>query len=148
MSTRRAAAVSVGVVLIAALLSGCAGGGPGQGASDPGAATETPGPLSTTPPGAQVTPSQDPGSLPRGVPPTSSDKITGETTLTGDVVFVEIEGGCLTLRVNNKAYELLGGDRNMLTNGARVTVRGRVRTDIATTCQIGPVIEVLEVRRA
>lgn len=147
MSTRRAAGISVGVVLIAVLVSGCAGGGPGQTA-DPGAATETAGPLSTTSPGVQVTPSQDSDPPPNRVLPTSSGKISGEVTLTGDVVFVEVEGGCLTLRVNNKGYELMGGDRSMLTNGARVTVRGRVRTDIATICQVGPVLEVLEVRPA
>lgn len=92
-----------------------------------------------------MSPSQPNAGRP-GLPPTGPSKVSGEVTLTGDVVFVDIEGGCLTLRVNNKGYELVGGDRSKLQHGAHVTVRGRVRDDMATTCQVGPVLEVLEVR--
>ncbi len=143
MSKRRVAVAVLGAVLVGSLTTGCAGAGPG------GSALDAP---TTTPPGEAVSPSPPSFSVPPrqpGNPTTSPGKGSGnEVTLTGDVVLVEVEGGCLTLRVNNKGYELMGGDRSVLQHGAHVTVRGRVRTDIATICQVGPVLEVLEARPA
>jgi hypothetical protein len=72
-------------------------------------------------------------------------------TLTGTVTFVEVEGGCWGLKADGtdgfKTYELLGVDRRMLSAGARVKVTGRVRSDVATTCQIGTPFEVASVER-
>lgn len=64
----------------------------------------------------------------------------------GEVQLIDIEGGCLVLRVGDKGYQLMGGDRQQLRPGAKVTVKGRIRTDVMTTCQVGPVLEVIEVR--
>jgi len=67
-----------------------------------------------------------------------------EVVLSGTVEMVGVEGGCRALRTTgNKLYELKGGDPNVLKVGAQVTVRGRVRNDLMTICQIGPVLEVL-----
>jgi hypothetical protein len=71
--------------------------------------------------------------------------------LTGTVTFVAVEGGCLGLKADGtdgfKTYELMGGDRAVLTPGARVRVTGRVRSDVATTCQIGTPFEVASAER-
>jgi hypothetical protein len=71
--------------------------------------------------------------------------------LTGTVTLVEVEGGCLGLKADGtdgfKTYELLGGDRSVLTPGSRVRVSGRVRSDVATTCQIGTPFEVASAER-
>jgi len=71
--------------------------------------------------------------------------------VTGTVTFVAVEGGCLGLKADGtdgfKTYELLGGDRNVLTAGARVRVTGRVRSDVATICQIGTPFEVVSAER-
>ena len=66
-------------------------------------------------------------------------------SLTGNVEHLGIEGGCTVLRVDstNKVYELKGGDAQVLTVGAHVSVTGKIRTDLATTCQVGPVFEVI-----
>jgi hypothetical protein len=42
----------------------------------------------------------------------------------------------------NKTFELMGGDPNILKSGSRVTVKGKLRTDLSTICQMGPVLEV------
>lgn len=72
-------------------------------------------------------------------------------TLTGTVTFVEVEGGCWGLKADGtdgfKTYELLGVDRSTLSAGVRVRVTGRVRSDVATTCQIGTPFEVASMER-
>lgn len=77
--------------------------------------------------------------------PDQSTKIdTSDVIVTGVVERVDIEGGCTALRVDaNKRYELKGGDPAILKAGARVTVRGKIRSDLVTICQMGPVLEVI-----
>jgi hypothetical protein len=53
-------------------------------------------------------------------------------TLTGTVT-TGVEANCLLL----DGYLLVGGPREQLRGGARVTVTGRVRADLMTTCQQG-----------
>jgi hypothetical protein len=95
------------------------------------------------------------------VPPVSSPQVSPSegggkgsgavVTVTGTLTFVEVEGGCWGLKADGtdgfKTYELLGADRRMLAAGARVKVTGRVRSDVATTCQIGTPFEVASVER-
>lgn len=132
---------------VLAALAGCA-----STASDDGAApapTPTTGgamsPTSSPPPG--VPPGRPPLSVP-GSPASPGKPGSGEITVTGQVELIEIEGGCLVLRAGGQAYQLIGVDQRTAQPGARLTVRGRVRTDVATTCQVGPVLEALEVRPA
>jgi hypothetical protein len=71
-----------------------------------------------------------------------------QTILVGTVVYKEVEGGCLGLTADTgKTYELMGGDRAVLTAGARVRVVGRLREDIATICQIGTPFQVTSAER-
>jgi len=138
MSTRRTPLVAVlGAVLTGVLLAGCAVESDGTGAqpSDP-----TSGGSVTSPP---VEPTPNP---PSRVPPTSPP--AGQMTLTGMVEMLDIEGGCLVLRVGPDTYELTGGDRQVLTPGNRVTVEGRVMQGFASICQVGPIFEVTSARRA
>lgn len=101
-----------------------------------------------------VTPSASGGPEPSFLPlpvPTSLPSTPGtpapgkdEVVVTGMVEMVGVEGGCKALRDNgNKLYELKGAQADTLAVGARVTVRGKIRTDIMTICQIGPVLEVI-----
>jgi hypothetical protein len=53
-------------------------------------------------------------------------------TLTG-TVSAGVEPDCLLL----DKYLLVNGPRDVLRPGARVTVTGRVRSDLMTTCQQG-----------
>lgn len=91
----------------------------------------------TPPPSPSIQPTSEP----------SSGK--GEVTITGTIEIVGIEGGCKVLRTSsNKAYEIKDGDPAILKAGARVTIRGKIRSDIATICQMGPVLEVISIQRA
>lgn len=98
--------------------------------------------VTSTPP--PTGPSSTPSSLPQPSPSAPATPDKGEVTLTGTVEVTGIEGGCTVLRVDTgKAYEIKGGDTTVLTEGARVKVRGKIRTDLMTICQIGPVLEVI-----
>jgi hypothetical protein len=99
-----------------------------------------------TPSASGSQPSFQPLPVPTAVPSTAGSPGSNkdEVVVTGTVEMVGVEGGCKALRdTGNKLYELKGGDPNVLAVGARVTVRGKIRTDIMTICQIGPVLEVV-----
>jgi hypothetical protein len=99
----------------------------------------------------QASPTAPPSSQPLTSAPVTSAPVTsapGEVTLTGTVVFSGVEGGCWGLKVGAETYELLGGDRAILSDGADVVVRGVIRRDLATICQIGTPLEVLSARAA
>jgi len=96
-------------------------------------------------------PSFQPLPVPTALPSTAGIPTPGkdEVVVTGVVEMIGVEGGCKALRdTGNKVYELKGGDAGVLSVGARVTVRGKIRTDIMTICQIGPVLEVISSQRA
>ena len=78
-----------------------------------------------------------------GVVPPAQDAIE----VTG-VVESGVENGCTILRTDTAVYELMGSSDPLIRPGARLTVVGRARTDIATTCQQGTPLQVLEVRAA
>jgi hypothetical protein len=91
---------------------------------------------------AQPSPSA-PESLPAPTPPgkatggpalpgATAGKTSGPMTLTGTVT-AGVEPNCLLL----DGYLLVGGPREHLRSGARVTVTGRVQADLMTTCQQG-----------
>jgi hypothetical protein len=72
----------------------------------------------------------------------STDPDKGEITVTGTVES-GVEKGCTLLRTKDKVYLLLGGDRAIIGEGARVTVHGRLEPDLLTTCQQGIPLHVL-----
>ena len=88
--------------------------------------------------------SQGPALPGRPTPPSGGKSAGAELTVTGQVEFLDIEGGCLVLRSQDKGYQLLGVRREELRPAETLTVRGRLRTDVFTTCQVGPVLEVIE----
>ncbi|MFU8852152.1 hypothetical protein ACNAW0_14390 [Micromonospora sp. SL1-18] len=109
-------------LLACAALAACAGPG-----AEPASSGSTGGPVSSTPsPDPSTTPS-DP-TAPTGPAPTSP----GAATLTGTVQ-AGVEPNCLLLDGNL----LVGGPRDVLKAGARVTVTGHPQPDLMTTCQQG-----------
>ena len=108
-------------LLLAGLLSACAGSdgddaGAGQGATT----APTTSPATTEP-----------------APP------AGEVTVTG-TVSEGVEPGCLLL----DGYLLVGGDRDQLRPGARVAATGRVDRGLLSTCQQGVPLVVSSVEPA
>ncbi|MGC4819398.1 hypothetical protein [Micromonospora sp. DT63] len=111
-----------------AALSACGGT---DGSTTPGAPSATAGqPTAASPssPAPAITPS-DPLKSPGGptVPPP-----VGATELTGTIT-AGVEPNCLLL----DGYLLVGGPRDVLAAGTRVTVTGRVEKGMMTTCQQG-----------
>lgn len=127
----------IALPLLAALLAlgACAGqDGSGNEAGGPAA--------SESQPGAPVNPSEatnDPAAPPSGKAPgeqvpanPSGSPAAGGATITGTVTS-GVEPGCLLLG----EYLLVGGPRDVITAGAKITVTGRVERDLMTTCQQG-----------
>jgi hypothetical protein len=124
MGIRRALAV---LVVAVALLGGCAGTDP----DEPG--------------GDVVSPSASP-SVPEDLPtPTPSGKPSGGELIEISGTVVEgVEMGCRLI----DQYLLMPGpgiNGADLRAGATLTVRGRVRQDMMTTCQQGTPFEVTEI---
>lgn len=105
-------------------------------------------PSSVPPSGPQLPPPVPPTTAVPPLRPPTTKPGAGEIVVTGQVEFVELEGGCLVLRTPSQTYELMGVDRETARHGARLTVRGRVRADVMTICQMGPVLEAIEARPA
>jgi hypothetical protein len=129
------------LVLVGGALGGCAGTGTTPPADEPGGPSVTssagqPSPSASeglptpTPSGAVPTdPAQPAPPVPTGG---STDKPSAPMTLTGTVQ-AGVEPNCVLL----DGYLLLGGPREQLRSGSRVTVTGRVQKDVMTTCQQG-----------
>ncbi len=130
MKTPRTAFVAL---FACAALAACASPG-----SEPASQDSTGGSVtSTSSPDPSGTPS-DP-TAPTGPMPTSP----GSTTLTGTVQ-AGVEPNCLLLDGNL----LVGGPRDVLKAGARVTVTGHPQPDLMTTCQQGTPFVVEAVKPA
>ncbi|GIG85766.1 hypothetical protein Pen02_07020 [Plantactinospora endophytica] len=140
----------VGAVLALGLaLGACADSGstPPPNASEGSPVTQSPspdptsaapsGPAPTTPGG----PATDPAVPTK--PPRGGAAPSGTTTLSGTVQ-AGVEANCLLL----DGYLLVGGPRDVLTAGARVTVVGQVRADLMTTCQQGTPFQVQSATRS
>ncbi|TDC36135.1 hypothetical protein [Micromonospora sp. KC213] len=146
MKTPRMALVAL---IAAATLTACADTGtPGPSEGSP--VTSTPGsePADpTTPPGASPT-VPPPGASPTVPPPIkpSGPKVPpgpGATEISGTVTS-GVEPGCLLL----DGYQLIGGPRDVLTPGAKVTVTGKPQADLLTVCQQGTPFKVESARRS
>uniref|UniRef100_UPI001F1E8FCD hypothetical protein n=1 Tax=Micromonospora acroterricola TaxID=2202421 RepID=UPI001F1E8FCD len=86
---------------------------------------------STPDPGAPTTPTA-PRPTPKSPGGPTLPPPVGATTLTGTITR-GVEPNCVLL----DGYLLIGGPRDVLAAGARVTVTGRVEPDTMTTCQQG-----------
>ncbi|GAB3815973.1 hypothetical protein GCM10027605_64240 [Micromonospora zhanjiangensis] len=102
---------------------------------------ESAGTSPTTSPG-------NPGDIPplpsgRSAAPTPAGSPAAPVTLTGTVT-AGVGPNCLLL----DNYLLVNGPRDVVKPGARVTVTGRVRSDLMTTCQQGTPFMVESARPA
>ena len=68
-------------------------------------------------------------------------------TVTG-LVEPGVESGCLLLRTDTQAYLLVGGDRSVMSSGARLTVRGYPNPQLMGFCMQGEPFEVIEAHPA
>ncbi|MET8280130.1 hypothetical protein [Micromonospora sp. NPDC005174] len=112
----------VPALVICAALSACGGT---DGSATPGAPAETTGQPASASPSSPAPPIKSPGG-PSVPPPIGATEITGTIT-------AGVEPNCVLL----DEYLLVGGPRDVLTPGARVTVTGRVEKGTMTTCQQG-----------
>jgi hypothetical protein len=135
MVVKRAALTAA--VLFALFAAGCAAESPGSpGPSASGAPSPTPPAVAPTPSDVDPLPTYRPSPRPKGslslpagtAKPGSALTLTLTGTVTGGV-----EGGCLLL----DGYLLLNPNPRVVREGARITVTGEVRQDMATTCQQG-----------
>jgi hypothetical protein len=66
-------------------------------------------------------------------------------SLTGTIHKLSIEGTCYQLATNDgKKYELMGKFPKI--EGTRVQVRGFIKTDTVTICQVGQPVQVKSIR--
>jgi hypothetical protein len=131
----------IGAASLVLLLTSCAG-------TNGGSASPKPSP-------------SDANLRPTSQQPVPSDP-AGSQTISGRLGADSIEGGCAYLQTEaGKRYEViypkswkLDKGRARLTNpqgevvasaGDTVTVRGEIATDMASTCQIGPIFRATEV---
>ncbi|MFG3419530.1 hypothetical protein [Micromonospora sp. NPDC048063] len=146
MRTFRLAASALAVCVALSACGGQDGAGGIHTPSPTGAPVTTPPSPDPTTPGAP--PTSDDASGPVLPPPTkrpgrpTSSPPAGGTTLTGTVT-PGVEPNCLLLG----NYLLIGGPRDVLKPGAKVTVTGRVQPDLLTTCQQGTPFQVDTARR-
>ena len=139
--------LAVPALVVCAALSACAGQGGTDGTATPTGAAPvtsqpTPDPTATpNDPGNPVDPL--PTNPPKGTRGPTKPPPAGDTTLTGTVQ-AGVEPNCLLLDGNL----LIGGPRDLLKPGARVTVTGRPQPGMMTTCQQGTPFVVESARRA
>ena len=118
----------VPALVVCAALSAC--GAPTDDPAGPGtptSATELPTMLPPTGPApSTATETPKPPGGPSLPPPVGATELTGTVT-------AGVEPNCLLL----DGYLLIGGPRDVLAAGSRVTVTGRVEAGMMTTCQQG-----------
>jgi hypothetical protein len=127
-------------LLIAGALAGC---GRAANTSQPGGSVS-----------ASITPEPTPsaGASPSPSGPNVSSTFTGtqgpgQVTIRGQVE-EGVEAGCMLLKADDgKAYLLVGGDRALISGGARLEVVGELKPGLMTTCQQGTPFEVAQLRR-
>lgn len=66
----------------------------------------------------------------------------------GTVRFLEIEGGCWVIESAGETYEPLSLPREFEEDGLRVTFEARPADDAVSICQVGPIIELVEIEPA
>ncbi|MFH1589706.1 MAG: Kazal-type serine protease inhibitor family protein [archaeon] len=65
----------------------------------------------------------------------------------GTVKYVDVEGGCWRIEGSDgKNYEPIGLIEEYRYDGLKVEFKGTVRTDLATTCMVGTLIEITEIK--
>ena len=81
-------------------------------------------------------------------PESSQGPAGGPSAVSASVEFLTLEGGCWTLQVGEDLHYLpLNLPEEFRRDGLKVSVELRRRDDYASVCQVGPVVEVLSIRR-
>ena len=68
-------------------------------------------------------------------------------TETGTVERLQLEGGCWSLQTEAERYEPTNLPPEFEEDGLRVRFEAEVRTDLASICQIGPIVELHDIER-
>lgn len=76
---------------------------------------------------------------------TDSPPATDEVVRATGTIVKGVEPGCLLLETGEARYLLLGGDRNLLEPGRRLTVTGFAAVGKPTTCMEGIPLEVADI---
>ncbi len=64
-------------------------------------------------------------------------------TLDGIVKFRDIGMGCWEfLTGDGQSFELIGGDDSVYEDGKKAKLRGKIRTDLMSAGNIGPIFEI------
>lgn len=64
--------------------------------------------------------------------------------LKGIVKFRDIGMGCWEfVSKEGEKFELIGGDDDLLKDGRKAKIKGRIRDDLMSTGNIGPIFEVI-----
>lgn len=67
---------------------------------------------------------------------------------TGTVDFVDVEGGCWRISADGKNFELINLANEFKQDGLLVDFNGTIRTDMASTCQVGTLVEITSIANA
>ncbi len=73
------------------------------------------------------------------------DDDANEIEAVGVVEFIAVEGGCWSIRSRDDVYEPLDLPEDMKIDGLVVEFEGEIRIDVASICQIGPIIDLKEI---
>jgi hypothetical protein len=75
----------------------------------------------------------------------SFDDCTGEYIVAGygEVTYIDVEGGCISIRTDGDSYEPLGLPDG-ITIGSKIIFRARIRPDLATICMVGRLVEIIQ----
>lgn len=71
-----------------------------------------------------------------------------ESTIRADAVVarLEIEGGCWVLDTGRERYEPVNLGEAFRRDGLEVAFTARIRDDMASICQVGRLVEIVEIR--
>jgi hypothetical protein len=75
----------------------------------------------------------------------SDEDDKNEIEAEGVVRFVDLEGGCWTIVTEDETYEPINLPVEFQVDGLDVEFEGEIRTDIATTCQVGVILDIDEI---
>jgi len=65
-------------------------------------------------------------------------------TLKGIVKFKDIGMGCWEfISKDGRKYELIGGDDSLFKDGKKAVIKGKIRKDLMSAGNIGPIFEVI-----
>jgi hypothetical protein len=79
---------------------------------------------------------------------TSCGVTTPDVNENGTVEFVDIEGGCWVIEAGGTTYEPINLPAGMREDGLAVEFVAVTRDDRASTCQVGPIIELIRIEAA